>query len=141
MGIAGIEQFVGIQCKPLVKQHLATLNVVDVSTHLIHAIGRGRCHHIIDARTGKAAVGEVDGLIAAVAEEDTILGYPLHSRKTFLQLQLQRIGVAVEGLVVGILVRIEEHSCFATCIFVAGRAIGCKVPDVGSCELLKGFHV
>jgi hypothetical protein len=55
--------------KWLVEQHLAVFHIVCVGCHLIHAIGRFYRHHVIDLRLAESAVYEVDGLIAAVAEE------------------------------------------------------------------------
>ena len=53
---------------------------------------------------------------------------------------LQRVGIAVEGLVVWIFVGIEKYCGFVTRVFVACRAIWCETPNVGAYELLKVEH-
>ena len=118
--------------KLLVEQHGAILHVVDVGTHLVHAVGGLDGHHVVDAGLAEAAVGQVDGLVAAVAQEDALGGHALHLGYLCLQLQLQRVGIAVQRCVVGVLVGIEKHVGLVAGIFVACTAVGCQRPDVRS---------
>ena len=57
-------------------------------------------------------------------------------RQDFLQFELQGVGITVVWGVIWILVGIEEYMGLATCIFVAGTAVGCQAPNVRTCQFL-----
>ena len=56
--------------------------------------------------------------------------YPLQLTKNLLQLELQRVGIAVEGLIIGVFVGVKEDAGLATSILVARRTIRGQAPDV-----------
>ena len=138
--IAGSQQLVGLYLELLVEQHGTILNIVDVGTYTIHAVGRLYGHHIVDARTAEDAVRQVDGLVATVAQEGVVGGDALHSLNLLLQFCLKRVGIAVQRVSVGILVSIEKHMSRVTGILVAGTTIGSKAPDVGAGEVFERLH-
>ena len=78
MSVGGGEEFVGIEKEAFVKAHRTIFHIVDVGTYAVHAVSGFDSHHIIYLRFGEATVHEVDGLVAAVAEEDVLCRYALH---------------------------------------------------------------
>lgn len=90
-------RLVGMHLEVVVQQDATVLHVVDVGTHLIHAVCRLDGHHVVTARLAEDAVSQVDGLVAAVAQEYHVLGHALHLLQQLLRLALQRVGVAVVG--------------------------------------------
>ena len=62
------EQGVNRESVLLAERHFAHLDVVDVGGDAVHAVGRGDRDGVVDAGAAEDAVGEVDGLVAAVAE-------------------------------------------------------------------------
>ena len=121
----------------LVEQHRTIFHIIDVGTDLIHAVCRLYGHHIVDARTGEAAVWKVDGFIATIAEEDLIHGHAFHLCQFLLHLQLQRVGIAVQRTIIRILIGIEEYAGFHAFIFIARRGIGFQIPDIRTGEALQ----
>ena len=119
-----------------VEQDRTVFHVVDIGAYTIHAVSGFDGHHIVDARTGEAPVDKVDGLVAAIAKEDVALGHLLDLRDKCLQLTLQRVGIAVERTIVGILVGIEKHMGIVPAILVAGTAVGRQRPDIGPYKFL-----
>ena len=89
MGIAGSQQLVGRELIVLVQQNGTILDVVDVGTYLVHAIRGGDGHHIVYTRIAEHTISQVDGLVAAVAQEYHILGHPLHLLQHTFQFTLQ----------------------------------------------------
>ena len=67
MVISGSQQLVGSDLVLFVEQHRAIFDIVDVGTHLIHAIGRLDGHHIVFTGIAETTVGQIDGLVASVA--------------------------------------------------------------------------
>ena len=80
--------------------------------------------YVVLSRLAEDAVGQVYGLVAAIAKEYVLRRYSLDCRKFFLQLRLQWVGVTVEGLVVWVLVGIKEHGGSMPAIFVTCRTVG-----------------
>ena len=128
--VARCQQLVGMHLEVVVQQDATVLHVVDVGTHLIHAVRRLDGHHVVTPRLAEDAVSQVDGLVAAVAQEYHVLGHALHLLQQLLQLALQRVGVAVVGGVVRILVGIEEDVSLLARIFITGTAVRSQAPDV-----------
>ena len=124
MRVGGGEEFVGIEQETFVEAHRSILHIVDVGTYAIHAVGGFDSHYIVNLRFGEAAIHEVDGLVAAVAEEDVLSRYALHLRQFVLEGKLEWVGVAVVGIVIGVLVGIEIHTCVPAAELVAGAAVG-----------------
>ena len=100
MLIGSCQQFVGSNLIVLVEQYGAILGIVDVGTHLIHAIGRLNCNYVVDTRFAETAIGQVDGLVATIAKKNILGWYALNLAEACLELQLQWVGVAVEWLIV-----------------------------------------
>ena len=130
MSIGGGQQLVGCGLILLVEQHCAILYVVDIGTHLVHAVGGLDGHYVIHARLAETAVGQVDGLVATVAQEYALGGHSLYLRDGCLELELQWVGVAIEWRIVRILVSIEKHSRLASSVLIASAAVWCQTPDI-----------
>ena len=77
-----------MELEVLVKKHLAVFDVVDVGTHLIHAVGGGDADHVVDTRLAENAIDKVDGLVASVAQEDVLSKYALDLRQPVFQFPL-----------------------------------------------------
>ena len=120
MGIAGSQQLVGRELIVLVQQNGTILDVVDVGTYLVHTIRGGDGHHIVYTRIAEYTISQVDGLVAAVAQEYHILGHPLHLLQHTFQFALQRVGITVVGCVIRILVGIQKHMRLMARILIAG---------------------
>ena len=133
--VAGCQQLVGMHLVVVVKQHLTKLDVVDVGTDLIHAVGRGDGYHVVATGIAEHAISEVDGLVTAVAQEYVFLGYTLDLLQGTFQFALQRVGIAVVRLVIGILVGIKKDVSLLAGILVASGRVGCETPDVLSDQL------
>ena len=54
-------------------------------------------------------ISQINGLVAAIAEEDVFFRHALHLLQHAFQFTLQRVWIAVVWTVIGILVSIEEH--------------------------------
>ena len=134
--VGSSQQLLGRNLELFVEQHRTVLHVVDVGTDLVHTVGGLDGNDIVAAGLTEDAVGQVDGLVATVAEEDVLLANALHLSQGCLQLELQGVGVAVVRLVVWVLVGIEEYTCLTAGILVTGRAIGCERPDIWTNQLL-----
>lgn len=97
--LVGSRQQVGsLELEIRVELHLAVLHVVDIGTDLIHAVGRLDGHHVVDARTAERPERKVDGLVAAVAQEDMLGRYLLDTPDQSLQFPLQRSGYRLLGV-------------------------------------------
>ena len=118
--VAGCQQFLCMQLEVLVKQNLTALDVVDVGTHLVHAVGGCDAHYVVAPWLAENAEGQVDGLVAAVAEEDVLGRHALDLLQHGFQFTLQGVGIAVVGCVVRILVGIEKHVCLLARVLVTG---------------------
>ena len=70
MLVGGGEEFVGIELETFLQAYCAIFHIVDVGTYAIHAVGGFDGHHIIYLGFGEATIHEVDGFVAAIAEED-----------------------------------------------------------------------
>ena len=92
----------------VVQKYWPVFHVIDVGTYLVHAVGGFDGHHIVNLRTGETAIDQVDGLVAAIAKENLLWLYPLVLGYQFFHIPLQGVGVAVVGLVVWILIGIQE---------------------------------
>ena len=60
------------------KTYGAVFHIVDVGAYLIHTVGWLYCHHVVNLGFGEAAIHQVDGLVASVAEEDIIRRHTLY---------------------------------------------------------------
>ena len=134
------QQRVGRQREVGAQRHLAHLHVVRVGRHAVHAVGRGNRNRVVPARTAEDPVGQVDRLVAAVAEENPALAHPLQRGDPPLQLPLVRIRVAVQPVVVGVFVGVEPRRDLPAGVLVARRGVGFQGPDVRPDQLFKGFH-
>ena len=130
--VGGCQQLVGMHLIVLVEQHGAILDVVDVGTYLVHAVGGLDGYDIVFSRFTEDAIGQVDGLVAAIAQENHLCRDAFLFGYLLFQFTLQRVRIAVKGRIVWILVGIEEHMCLMAGIFIACAAIGSKAPDVWS---------
>ena len=124
----------------IIEQHRAILNIIDIGANLIHSVGRFDGNDIILARITETTIWQVNSLVASISKEDTILWHTLNLRQLSLQLQLQRIRIAVEGGVIGVLVGIEEYTCLSAGILVPGAAIRCQIPYILPAKLFKLNH-
>ena len=118
----------------------SSLDVVDVGGDAVHAVGRGDRDGVVDAGAAEDAVGEVDGLVAAVADEDLLPAHSFQGGDALFQILLVRVGVAVDPVLVGVFVGVEPCRYLPAGIFVAGRGVGFQRPDVGAHQLFEGFH-
>ena len=123
MLIGSCKQLVGCYLIILIEQHSAILGVVDVGTYLIHTVGWLDGNNVINAWLAETAVGQVDSLVATIAQEDVVCGHSLDLAECSLKLQLQWVGVAVERLIVWILVSIEKHASLPTSVLIASAAV------------------
>ena len=133
--IAGINDLLGRNLIVLIEQHRAILHIVDISTHLIHTVGRSDGYHIILARATEYTVNQVDGLIRAIAQEYLVFSYPLDLTYLFFQFHLQWVRVSIIRVVIGILVGIEEDAGISASEFRASATVRCQVPDVFSAQV------
>ena len=105
-------------------------------------IAVGRCDRdcVVDARPAEDAVGQIDRLVAAVADEDTVGGDALACGEQFPQPLLARIGIAVDAVVVGTFVGVEPHVDALAAVLVACGGVGGERADVGADEFCERSH-
>ena len=118
----------------------AHLDVVDVGGDAVHAVGRGDRNGVVDARTAEDAVAEVDGLVAAVADEDLFFAHAFQRGDLLFEKLLMRVGVAVDTVVVGVFVGVEPRRDLSAGKLVAGRGVGFQRPDVGAHQFFERSH-
>ena len=123
-----------IELIPGLQHELDVVHVVDISTNLVHAIGRMNSYHAVHPGGAERTENQVDGLVAAVAQEDALRRHALVGGNLLLQLPLQRVGVAVVRGVVRALVRIQEHVGSLAGILIAGGAVGFELQDIRANE-------
>ena len=109
--------------------------MIDVGAYLIHAVCRLNGYDIVATRLAEYAVGQVDGFVAAVAKEYHVGWNTLHLGYLLLQLALKGVWIAVIGVVIRILVGIEEYVSLLAGIFVASGRVGGETPDIGAYQL------
>ena len=122
------------------ERDLAHLDVVDVGGDAVHAVGRGDRNGVVDARTAEDAVAEVDGLVAAVADEDLLFAHAFQRGDLLFEELLMRVGVAVDTVVVGVFVGVEPRRDLSAGKLVAGRGVGFQRPDVGAHQFFERSH-
>ena len=108
----------------------------------VHPVARDDRDRVVPAGDAEDAEKQVDGLVAAVADEDALRRDALEDGNARLQGLLARVGIAVEARVIGAFVGIEEDAGPAG-VFVPGGRVRAEVPDVGPDEGIKPvpFHV
>ena len=136
MLVGGSQQCVGSYLEMLVEQYGTILYVVDIGAHLIHTVGGLDGHYIIHAWLAETAIGQVDGLVATVAQKDALGRHAFYLGDGLLELQLQGVGVAVIRRIVRVLVGIEKHPGLAASVLVTSAAVWCQAPDIGPCKFL-----
>jgi hypothetical protein len=128
--VAGLKDSISMQLEVSVQENLTTLDVVDVSAHLVHAVGRDYAYHVVATGFAEDAVGQVDGLVAAVAQKDVLGRNTFYALQEFLDITLQWVGIAVVGGIIRILVSIEEYVSLFARVFVTGTAIRSQTPYI-----------
>ena len=88
MCVTGTKQGISLDLEVLVQQYRTILHIVNVGTHLVHAIGRLDGHDVVHFRLTETAVHQVYGFVAAVAHEGVVNGYALHLLDFLLQFSL-----------------------------------------------------
>ena len=134
------EQFVDREREVFAERDFAHLDIVDIGRDAVHAVGRGDRDGIVDTGAAEDAVGEVDGLVAAVTDEDLCFAHAFQGGDFLFEDLLVRVGVAVDAIVVGVFVGVEPGRNFPAGIFVAGRGVGFQRPDVGANEFVERSH-
>ena len=112
VAVACCQQAVGVELVVVVKENLTILDVVDVGAHLIHAVCGFYGYDIVAPWLAEDAVGQVNGLVAAVAQEDVFGRHALDLGEHLLQLALQGVGITVIRCVIRVLVGIEKDVGF-----------------------------
>ena len=138
--VGGRQQGVGRKREVRAERDLAHLDVVDVGGDAVHAVGRGDRNGVVDARTAEDAVAEVDGLVAAVADEDLFFAHAFQRGDLLFEELLMRVGVAVDTVVVGVFVGVEPRRDLSAGKLVAGRGVGFQRPDVGAHQFFERSH-
>ena len=138
--VGGRQQGVGRKREVRAERDLAHLDVVDVGGDAVHAVGRGDRNGVVDARTAEDAVAEVDGLVAAVADEDLFFAHAFQRGDLLFEKLLMRVGVAVDTVVVGVFVGVEPRRDLSAGKLVAGRGVGFQRPDVGAHQFFERSH-
>ncbi len=93
--VARLQNTVGFDVETVVERNRPILDVVDGSTHLIHAICGFYGHHVVDARLAEASIGKVYGLVATVAEANLLFFHAFNACYDLLQVNLQGVRIAV----------------------------------------------
>ena len=117
----------------VVQLHFAQRHIVDVGRHAVHAVAGTDGDGVVHARDAEDAEAEVDGLVAAVADEDTVRADALESGDARLQGFLTGVGIAVVAIVEGIFVGVEENADVSF-IFIACGGVGGQRGDVRTNE-------
>ena len=128
------------QREVVAERHFAQFNVVDGRRDAVHAVGRCDRDRVVDARPAEDAVGQIDRLVAAAADEDTVGGDALACGEHFPQPLLARIGIAVDAVVVGTFVGVEPHVDALAAVLVACGGVGGERADVGADEFCERSH-
>mmetsp|Transcript_7734 Transcript_7734/g.11665 ORF Transcript_7734/g.11665 Transcript_7734/m.11665 type:complete len:419 (-) Transcript_7734:12-1268(-) len=124
------------------ERHLDDGDVVHLGAHLVHAVGGRRGEDPVRARPAEDAHQQVDGLIAAHAQEDLLRPHAADAPDELLHLAHVRVRVPVERQVVrrrdagadAVLVRVQED---ALVVVVARAAVGLQREDVWPGQFLK----
>ena len=104
-----------------VKLYFTVFHIVDVGTNLIHAVSRIDGYYIVCSRPAEDAVDQVNAFIASVTQEDLFLTYSFNRCDQGFQLILQRIRIAVVGIVIRIFVGVQKHGSLNAFVFIACR--------------------
>ena len=117
------------QGKIFSEQHRMQADIVGGRCHGIHAVTGGDGYDVVAPGGAEHPEYQVDGFVAAVAQEDALDRYALDGGNLFLEDLLVRVGVAVPAGRVGAFVCIEEDA-HRSGIFVARGGIGGQLGDV-----------
>ena len=136
MFIGCLQHLLGRELEVLVQQNFAVLHIIDFRSHQIHAIRRLNGHDIVHPWLAKCPKHQVDGFVAAVAQEDMFRSHSFQFGEIFLQLPLHGVGITVVWIIVWILVGIQENRCRYPLVFIACRRVRLQLPDVRACQFL-----
>ena len=130
------KDFLNVDREVVGKRSAAIFHIVDLRTHFIHAICWLYRHHVVDAWAAEHAIDHVDAFIAAHTEENLVGNDTAHLPDASFELHLQRVGVAVVGIVVRAFVGVDPHRRLSAEL-CAGATVGRQVVDVFSDNLFQ----
>ena len=129
--VRGGQQGLAVQAEVGPQEDLAHRNVVGRCGYLVHPVTGADGHGVVSARRAEETEHQVDRLVTAVAEEEALRRDALERGKALLQGLLARVRIAVDAILVGILVGVQED-VGRTAAFVPRRAVGGEGRDVGA---------
>ena len=122
------------------QRNAAQGHVVDVGRHGIHPVTGDDGHGVVLPGHAENPEQQVDGFVAAIAQEDVVHRQALEGGNLFLHAQLPGIRVAVVAQPgIGAFIGVQEDLRGALGL-VAGRGIGGEAADIGPHPLFQINH-